>query len=574
MARSLTRMTLHPGIPLTDSLALDLARREGAKAVIAGEVSALGTGFVLTASVLEASTGETRAAVRATAADAGHLLAALNDLSAQLRERIGESLRTIRSSEPLELVTTSSLDALQQYSMGTRVFLAGDYEEARRHLERSIALDSSFAMAWRRLAAADINLSAPNSQVVHATRRAFELRDHLTPIERYLTEASFYQNVEPDPTRAAAAYQSALDIDPYEPVAANNISMVYLTMEHFGEAETVLRRYLSRTPNRTMYLNLSDALSGSGKLVANDSLARDAARRLDPPGETPLTMFLNGAERGRDVARADSLLRAPSGGVPSSVDRDNRRYSNMILHLAIGQHGASLAILDSEAVERAAAGELGTALDDAATRAWQMAVFGGDTAAARRTLEFVLRKYPLERIPATDRPYLTLEDIYAHLHDVEGAHRTRRAYEAAFTPAQRPPEAAAMWDAEEAITRGDGTAAITSLRVGRQLAWCAHCGLYQEAEAWDRMGQADSARVVLERAVSTIAYRDEIDDAAYFAPALRRLGELYEAKGDRAKAREYYQRFVDRWRNADPQFQPQVAEARRRIAALGSDRPS
>ena len=102
---------------------------------------------------------------------------------------------------------------------------------------------------------------------------------------------------------------------------------------------------------------------------------------------------------------------------------------------------------------------------------------------------------------------------------------------------------------------------------------CAHCGLYEEAEAWERAGNTDSARVVLERAVTTIAAKDASDDALYYGPGLRRLGELCEAKGDREKAREYYQRFVDLWRNADPVFQPQVTEAKRRLAALGGDRP-
>ncbi|HET7040980.1 MAG TPA: tetratricopeptide repeat protein, partial [Gemmatimonadales bacterium] len=573
VSAALTRMTLKPGTGLTDSLALDLARRVGAKAVITGEVSALGTGYVLTANVLEAGTGETRTAVRTTAADAAHLLPALNDLSAQLRERIGESLRTIRSSEPLEQVTTGSLDALQHYSAGTRVFLGGDYEGAKHHLERALALDSNFAMAWRRLASAEINLNAPTSQVVLATRRAFELRDRLTPLERDLTEASYYQNVEPDPVRAAAAYQAALDIDPTEPVAANNISMVYLGQERFAEADTVLRRALARGPSRTMYLNLSDALSGSGQWAANDSLARVAARELDPPGETPLTIALNGAERSRNVAAADSLLRTPAAAVPNPTDLDNRRFSGVLLHLGIGQHQVALTILDSMATDRAAAGELGTALDDAATRAWALAVFGKDTGAARRELALVLHKYPLERIPAADRPYLTLGDIYAHLHDVEATRRTRHAFEAAYPPNERAPESDARWDAEEALARGDGAAAVAAIRRARRLARCAHCGLYEEAEAWDRLGQVDSLRATLERATGTIAYRDEVDDASYYALALHRLAELAEARGDVAQAREYYRRFVERWRDADPQFQPQVAEAQRRLAALGTDAP-
>ncbi|MEP6745609.1 MAG: hypothetical protein ABJB33_08945 [Gemmatimonadota bacterium] len=78
---------------------------------------------------------------------------------------------------------------------------------------------------------------------------------------------------------------------------------------------------------------------------------------------------------------------------------------------------------------------------------------------------------------------------------------------------------------------------------------------------------------MLEQAVNSIVAEDVSEDAFWYAPGLRRLGEMYETKGDRAKAREYYLRFVDLWRNADPVFQPQVTEAKRRLAALGGDRP-
>jgi len=39
---------------------------------------------------------------------------------------------------------------------------------------------------------------------------------------------------------------------------------------------------------------------------------------------------------------------------------------------------------------------------------------------------------------------------------------------------------------------------------------------------------------------------------ASFAATLRRLGELHAARGDHAKAGEYYGRFVDLWKDADP----------------------
>jgi len=48
----------------------------------------------------------------------------------------------------------------------------------------------------------------------------------------------------------------------------------------------------------------------------------------------------------------------------------------------------------------------------------------------------------------------------------------------------------------------------------------------------------------------------------------RRLGELYEARGDRAKAGDYYARLVDLWKDADPELQPIVADARAALKRL------
>ena len=41
------------------------------------------------------------------------------------------------------------------------------------------------------------------------------------------------------------------------------------------------------------------------------------------------------------------------------------------------------------------------------------------------------------------------------------------------------------------------------------------------------------------------------------------------AKGDRVKAGMYYRKFVELWKNADPDLQPKVVEVRRRLARLG-----
>src|SRR2546421_12972929 len=57
-------------------------------------------------------------------------------------------------------------------------------------------------------------------------------------------------------------------------------------------------------------------------------------------------------------------------------------------------------------------------------------------------------------------------------------------------------------------------------------------------------------------------------DARAFAATLQRLGTLYAARSDHAKARDYYGRFVDLWEDADPELQPPVADARAALKRL------
>jgi tetratricopeptide (TPR) repeat protein len=322
-----------------------------------------------------------------------------------------------------------------------------------------------------------------------------------------------------------------------------------------------------------LYLNLAGALAAQGKWASIDSFAHEAATRLQPPGDVPLAMMAGRFAGAREWWRADSALRvAPPA--PTRIEDQNRRFFQMDVRTALGQHEAALALVDQMAAQMAAAGDTGTALGLSTSHPWETILTTTDTAKARREMAEVLRRYPLDRIPPTDRPYAGLAAFYARLGDVEAVRRYRREFEAAVPAAERDPGMTERWNEAEAWARKDYGAAVTSVRAARVARACPHCDLYDEAELLERGGNVDSARVVLEHAVSTIALRDQSDDAFHLGPAYQRLGEMYEAKGDKAKAREYYQRFVDLWRQADPNFQPQVAEAKRRLATLGTDAPN
>ena len=88
------------------------------------------------------------------------------------------------------------------------------------------------------------------------------------------------------------------------------------------------------------------------------------------------------------------------------------------------------------------------------------------------------------------------------------------------------------------------------------------------ARAFDLAGARDSAITYFERYLATPNSARLGDDLWFLAGTYKRLGEPYEAKGDRAKAIHYDQLFVDLWQHADPDLQPKVAQVKQRLARL------
>lgn len=89
------------------------------------------------------------------------------------------------------------------------------------------------------------------------------------------------------------------------------------------------------------------------------------------------------------------------------------------------------------------------------------------------------------------------------------------------------------------------------------------------ARAFDKANQPDSAIAWFELARSPGFRAGAMFATSLALPvAARRLGELYEARGDIAKAIASYEEFVTLWKNADAELQPQVADIKARIARL------
>ncbi|HEX5004167.1 MAG TPA: tetratricopeptide repeat protein, partial [Gemmatimonadales bacterium] len=100
---------------------------------------------------------------------------------------------------------------------------------------------------------------------------------------------------------------------------------------------------------------------------------------------------------------------------------------------------------------------------------------------------------------------------------------------------------------------------------------CRQCADFYVGRLYDRMDQPDSALAAYDRAIHSTVLTQPSGARLALGPTLRRVGELYEAKGDQERARDYYSQFVALWRDADSEFQPSVQEIKSRLAKLSAE---
>jgi tetratricopeptide (TPR) repeat protein len=200
--------------------------------------------------------------------------------------------------------------------------------------------------------------------------------------------------------------------------------------------------------------------------------------------------------------------------------------------------------------------------------------YGSDRAGAAGLLAAALSRYPLASLDPLDRPYLALVPAFALAGKVDEAKRLHREFETVVPEGMRRVRHE-RHAARGAIAEADGRYedAAEAYRVWlAEDGSCGICGSYELGTIHDRLGRSDSAIAAFERIAGTptIDATRELDRYT-LAPSLKRLGELYESRGDRRKAADYYNRFVDLWKHADPELQPAVREVRGRLAQLARE---
>jgi eukaryotic-like serine/threonine-protein kinase len=279
VTRSLQLMTRPRDTKLTPEVARDLCQRAGSKAYIAGTIASLGSEYVLGLRAVNCQSGGTLAEEQATATSKETVLDALGEAASKLRSELGESLATVQKFDvPLEQASTSSLEALQAYSLGRKA----KGTAALAYDQRAIELDPNFASGYWAVGADYESLSELGRASEYFTK-AFQLREHASERERLTIAADYYLNATGELDKAAQTYQEMIQSYPRESGVYGNLGLVYASQGQYEKAAEVTRQAMHLAPDRlSIYENLANCTLALQRFDEARQIIRKAqARKLD-----------------------------------------------------------------------------------------------------------------------------------------------------------------------------------------------------------------------------------------------------------------------------------------------------
>jgi tRNA A-37 threonylcarbamoyl transferase component Bud32/tetratricopeptide (TPR) repeat protein len=577
VTNALRRMDRPATATLDLRLARELATRNGIKALVDGEINGLGSnGFIVSLKLVTADSLKELASFRETAADARGLIDAVDKLAKQLRGRAGESLRKVNAAPGLAQVTTGSLEALRKYTEGERAEnIEGNRPKAIALLREAVAIDTSFAEGWRKLGMTLSNSGAPRPQIDSAFAQAYKHRGRVPDRARESIVAAYYTGgPQRDRAKAIAAYEAMLRYGG-DSAFANNLALLLVSRREFARAESLYGGYERRRPGefRPLYGNLTVVQNRLGKFASAEStIARGLDFFPDMVGlkRARVNMLYMKGDSAQYRRSVDSVF--THGDSADKVWARTRRGELALLDGKIKDWRA-IARVNRPAPGKATPRQLFT-LAQNLMDAWVDATWLGQPKVVETRLDEAIAGYRGEWSPADHWNSII---AYSWAHKPDKARAILARYDG------NPPDTAQRRQqlsnranalAEILLAERKGEESALRFREGDRLpdgpvSACTICLPSTLSRAYDAAQTPDSAIKYYEQFVTMYtSERLGIYDPLMLAPYSRRLGELYEQRGDKAKAAKYYRNFVNLWTNADPELQQQVAEVRRRLSRL------
>ena len=266
-----------PDDRITRDVGREICERQGIKALLTGSIASLGSHYVITLEALNAHTGDPIAREQIEAESKEKVLSSIGTASSNLRQKLGESLSSIKKYDvAIEQATTSSLEALKAYSQGNEARSTGHPEESLKFYLRAVELDPNFAMAYARLAVFYGNLSQIDLAKEYVDK-AFALRDRVSEHEKLYISEKYYNYVTGEVDKAVEVLQAWTAQYPNDPIPYNNLALNYQLKGQYEEARKAAMRSIELSPTQ---ISARDNLVGSFLGLERFDEAEQAANEI------------------------------------------------------------------------------------------------------------------------------------------------------------------------------------------------------------------------------------------------------------------------------------------------------
>jgi len=550
--QTLQMMGQKPDAKLAPDMARELCQRAGSAAVLDGSIAQIGTEYLLTLKAVNCRSGESLASTEAQASDKNHVLDALGKSALEIRNKLGESLNTMRKFDtPLEQATTASLEALKAFSSGRKVLSTTGSAAAIPFFKHAIELDPNFALAYAMLGRmyGDIGESGMAAEY---TGRAYELRNRASEAEKYFITASFHITVTGDMEKAEqncelwvqayprsemphtlmsgiilpviGQYEKAVEeateaipLNPDFPVSYDILMVNYIALNRLDEAKATYGQAVRRKLDSTAFLH---AAPYQMAFLQNDAagMGKQVAWSAGKPGieDELLALEADTAAFSGRLREARDLSRRAMDSAEWAQEKEPAATYSALFGLREALFGNA-----EEAQRRAELAMTRSAGRDVQYGAALTLAYSGDDRRAQKLTDDLGKKFP--------------EDTIVQFN---------------YLPTLR---------AKLALGRGNAFKAIENLRAATPYelgqttsstyAWTALYPVFVRGEAYLAAHQGSEAAIEFQKILD---HRGVVLNGPIGALAHLQIGRAYAMQGDTAKAKAAYQDFLTLWKDADP----------------------
>jgi serine/threonine protein kinase/Tfp pilus assembly protein PilF len=599
-------------------LGFEVCRREGVQAIIVGSFVKGGETFATDVKVLDVNTKELLKSVSARGEGVQSILnSQIDELSREIARGVGLSQRKVESSaSQIAEVMTSSMDAYNYFLRGREDYEKMYYASAAQFLEKAVALDTNFAVAYLYLARTRGVLIELSAQI-RAIEKAKALSSRAPEKDRLSIEARYAGVVERNPDKrrllveeltrryprekrfheelgalyqangmvaeAQREFETAIELDPNFASPVNGLAYVLAAQGLYDRAIETLRRYASLSPgDANPFDSMGELYLLMGKLDESAARYREAIRVKPDFYSSYFSLAYVHALR-EDYAEGMRYIDGAAAVAPSAFVKLLARLSKVGFLEMLGRMREAIVELDS--VLRIARRAESTAPLSPWywARAWIDLARGDVTAASANMILFAesyARTNPNTpvRNEVLRNAMLSYVDVMAGRVDSARIHATVAASRLGSIEAGLKPlgTMVSLIECEVLLAQGFPDSAIRSVRnipfIRPSMGSGWYMPMYNAPPLRDIVPRAFVSKGMLDSAIVEYERLLRIDpattDRRFLQPLFHyRLARICEQAGQREKALSEYRRFLEIWNKADAD-RPELIDAKRRVAKL------